>query len=218
MLITVDVVVDLVCPWCYIGKRNLEAAARLVQAQRPEVQVAYRWLPFFLNPETPTEGEPYLPFLEQKFGGPEAVERIQARVRDAGRAAGIDFAFERIAVRPSSLGGHRMIQRLQAMEAAPQAVDCLVERLFAGYFLLGENIGDPAVLQRIAEDCGQYDAATHAFLASAAGSEAVLRMAGEAQAAGIGGVPFFIINGHSAQAGAQPPELLAEAMLASIAG
>jgi predicted DsbA family dithiol-disulfide isomerase len=101
--ITIDIVSDVVCPWCFIGKRHLDAA--LAQFGQP---VTLRWLPFFLNPDTPPEGEPYRPFLEKKFGGPEALAGIWGRVREAGHKTGIAFEFEKIILRANTLAAHRL--------------------------------------------------------------------------------------------------------------
>jgi predicted DsbA family dithiol-disulfide isomerase len=139
--LTIDVVSDVVCPWCFIGKRRLEAALRELKNERPDVAPRIRWLPFFLNPDTLEAGEPYRPFLERKFGGPEKLAQIWTQISEAGRTAGIDFAFERIETRANTLKAHRLIHRAQARGEA----DALVERLFAAQFLHGENVGDAAV-------------------------------------------------------------------------
>ena len=178
--LVIDVVSDVVCPWCFIGKRRLEAALRELKDARPDVVPRLRWLPFFLNPDTPEAGEPYRPFLERKFGGPEKLAQIWAQISEAGRSAGIDFAFERIGTRANTLKAHRLIHRAQARGDA----DALVERLFAAQFLHGENVGAAAVR---------------------AGFE-------RAQQMGISGVPFFILAGRYGVGGAQPPELMLDAL------
>ena len=213
MVLTIDVISDVVCPWCFIGKRRLEAALRELRAERPDVVPTIRWLPYFLNPDTPEEGQPYRPFLERKFGGPERLAQIWAQIAEAGRTAGIAFAFERIEVRANTLRAHRLIHRAQRDGDA----GALVERLFAAQFLQGENLGEAAVLARLAAECGEDEAAALAYLQSGEDAEAVRDEAARAQRLGINGVPFFILAGRYGVAGAQPPEVLLEALRQSLA-
>ena len=149
-MLTVDIGADIVCPWCFIGKRRIETAIAMVRRERPDFACQTRWRPFFLNPDTPPEGEPYLPFLERKFGSRAAVEALFQRVRDAGQAYGIAYAFERIALRANTLRAHRLIRWAQRQGPA----DALVERLFVAQFQRGEPVGDIAVLAGIAGECG----------------------------------------------------------------
>jgi predicted DsbA family dithiol-disulfide isomerase len=210
--LTIDIVSDVVCPWCFIGKRRMEAALRELGKERPDVAPRIRWLPYFLNPDTPEEGEPYRPFLERKFGGPEKLAQIQAHVAEAGRTAGIDFAFERIALRANTLRAHRLIHRAQKTGNA----DALVERLFAAHFLLGENVGDAAVLARLAGECGEDESAALAYLLSGEDAAEVRAQAERGQRMGISGVPFFILDGRLGIGGAQPPEVLLDALRQSL--
>lgn len=210
----IDVVSDVVCPWCFIGKRRLEAALRALKDERPEVVPRIRWLPFFLNPDTPEAGEPYRPFLERKFGGPEKLAQIWAQVSEAGRTAGIDFAFERIEQRANTLKAHRLIHRAQQSGDA----DALVERLFAAQFLDGRHVGDAAVLARLAAECGEDEAATLAYLSSDQDAAAVRAQFERAQQMGIGGVPFFILAGRLGVGGAQPPEPMLDALRQALQG
>ena len=204
----IDIVSDVVCPWCFIGKRRLEAALRELKNERPDVAPRIRWLPFFLNPDTLEAGEPYRPFLERKFGGPEKLAQIWTQISEAGRTAGIDFAFERIETRANTLKAHRLIHRAQARGDA----DALVERLFAAQFLRGENVGDAAVLARLAAECGEGEAETLAYLRSDEDAAAVRAGFERAQQMGITGVPFFILAGRYGVGGAQPPELMLDAL------
>jgi predicted DsbA family dithiol-disulfide isomerase len=208
MNLTIDIVSDVVCPWCFIGKRRLEAALAMLAGERPEAAVTIRWLPYFLNPDTPPEGEPYRPFLEKKFGGAAQVDALLARVAEAGRSAGIAFAFERIRLRANTLNAHRLIHRLQLRGLG----DAVVERLFAAHFLNGQHVGDLDVLADIAAACGDDRAAARAYLAAEEDAETIRAQARQAQASGIGGVPHFVFNGRIALGGAQAPE----AMLATI--
>ena len=201
---TIDIVSDVVCPWCFIGKRQLDAA--LAQGQQP---VSIRWLPFFLNPDTPAAGEPYRPFLEQKFGGAAAVEKLWARVGQAGANAGIAFAFEKIVLRANTLAAHRLIHRFQQRGGDTQA---LVEGIFSAGFRDGRFIGDPAVLADLAAQCGAGREQTLAYLHSDEDAAEVLSQAARIRQRGIDGVPFFIFNGKLALSGAQPPEVLLDAL------
>ncbi len=206
--LAIDIVSDVVCPWCFIGKRRLEDALRRLRAERPDVAPTIRWLPYFLNPDTPDSGEPYRPFLERKFGGPEKLAQLWAQIAAAGRTAGIEFAFERIEVRANTLRAHRLIHRAQEKGHA----DALVERLFAAQFLQGENVGDAAVLARLAGECGDDEAAALAYLRSEADAGAVRAQVERAQRMGVTGVPFFIFAGRYGIGGAQPPEVLLDAL------
>jgi hypothetical protein len=120
-MLTIEIVSDVVCPWCFIGTRRLETAIALVRDQIPDFTYQTRWLPFFLNPDTPPEGEPYLPFLERKFGSRAAVEALFGRIREAGRAYGIDYAFEKIELRANTLRAHRLIHWAQQRRCAGRA-------------------------------------------------------------------------------------------------
>ena len=210
--LAIDIVSDVVCPWCFIGKRRLEAALRELKSERPDVAPRIRWLPYFLNPDTPVEGEPYRPFLERKFGGPEKLAQLWSQIAAAGRTAGIAFAFERIELRANTLRAHRLIHRAQKAGNA----DALVERLFAAHFLNGENIGDAGVLARLAGECGDDEAAALAYLQSEVDADEVRAEAGRGQRMGITGVPFFILAGRLGVGGAQPPEVLLDALRQSL--
>lgn len=204
----IDIVSDVVCPWCFIGKRRLALALDLLRAERPDLDVTVRWLPFFLNPNTPAAGEPYRPFLEKKFGGPAQVEALLDRVRAAGRSVGLDFAFEKIEVRANTLQAHRLLHWAQQRGDA----DALVERLFAAHFQNGEHVGDPATLQRIAVECGYPAAEVAAYLASDADADTVRALERHDREIGVSSVPTFIFGGSQAISGAETPALLAEAM------
>lgn len=205
-MLRIDIVSDIVCPWCFIGKRRLEMAIALVRGTHPEFTCHTRWLPFFLNPDTPPEGEPYLPFLERKFGGRAPVDALFARVRDAGRAYGLDYAFEKIALRANTLRAHRLIHWAQQQGAA----DALVERLFVAQFQRGEYVGDIALLADIAASCGYDREAVRNYLLS--GEDEALIRARERQlrAMGVSMVPTFILPGNQAIVGAEDPAILAE--------
>ncbi len=208
-MFTIEIVADVVCPWCFIGTRRLAAAVALVRQERPSFQFRKHWLPFFLNPDTPPEGEPYLPFLEKKFGGRAQVEALFSRVREAGKAWGIDFAFQKIPYRANTLKAHRLIHRAQTVDPDPAKIDALIERLYVAHFQRGEPIGNIDVLTSCAAECG-YDAPTiRDYLASNADEEVVKGKAAEVQALGINQVPTFILPGRRIIVGAEDPAILA---------
>jgi len=202
----VDIVSDVVCPWCYIGKRRLEAAL----ATRAGPPPAVRWHPFQLNPDIPAGGVDRRSYLEQKFGGPERARDVYARVEAAGREVGIAFRFERIDRQPNTSDAHRLIA--WAQKVAPASADRLVERLFRAYFTEGVDIGVVDELARLAGESGCDPEAARAHLESAAGREELAEADSRMKSMGIGGVPFFIFNRRVAVSGAQPPEVLADAL------
>ncbi|WP_342642259.1 DsbA family oxidoreductase [Rhodoligotrophos ferricapiens] len=199
---TIDVVSDVVCPWCYVGKRRLSAAIAL----RPDVQIAVRWHPFQLDPTIPAEGVDRKAYLARKFGSEERVAEIHEQIKAAGESVGISFAFDLIARSPNTLSAHRLIH------AAPTAdiQDRLVERLFALYFTEGRDIGNAIVLADAAADAGLERAAAAQLIAGDDGLNAVRQEISAAQNAGIRGVPCFIFGQRYAVSGAQPPELMAD--------
>ena len=211
-MLTIDVVSDVVCPWCFIGKRHLDRALELWRAEQPQGAVAVRWHPFFLNPDTPESGEPYRPFLEKKFGGPQKLAEIWQRISEAGRTAGIEFAFEKIELRANTLNAHRLIHHAQKLGPDGSAVNRLIEGLFTAQFLAGRYIGDRTVLATVAGECGMDRDAVQRYLDSAEDTDEVRAAAMEMQRKGISGVPFFIFNKRLAASGAQPPEALLQAM------
>ena len=205
----IAIVADFVCPWCFIGKRRLERAVALVRAVRPDFAYSTQWKPFFLNPNTPPEGEPYLPFLIAKFGSQEAVEALFQRVREAGEPYGLSYAFEKIALRANTLQAHRLLRWAQRQGNA----DALVERLFEAQFQNGEAIGDKETLVRLAGECGYERSAASAYLGS---SEDVAELRAEEKSIrdlGIRLVPTFILPGNEVIVGAEDPRVLAAAIL-----
>lgn len=207
----IDVISDVVCPWCDVGKHRLDEMLLSLQAVRPEVEPVLRWFPFFLNPDTPPEGEPYRPFLERKFGGAAAVDAMHARLAEVGAEAGVAFEFERMTVRPNTLRAHRLIHRAQIEGLDTNA---LVDALFAGHFVDGKNISDLETLHAIASEAGIKDARD--WLAGDEAVDAVLGLDRKVRDLGVSGVPFFIFNGEVAISGAQPVGMMLEAALRSL--
>lgn len=208
-MIKIDIVADIVCPWCFIGKRRLERALAMVRRNVPDFRCETRWRPFFLNPDTPPEGEPYLPFLEHKFGGRAQVEALFDGVRAAGRAYEVDYAFEKIALRANTLQAHRLLHWAQQRGNA----DALTERLFVAQFQRGEHVGDRATLIKIGVECGYPAPELETYLYSEDSTDAVNEDARRIRAMGIRMVPTFILNGEQVIVGAEEPTVLATAIL-----
>jgi predicted DsbA family dithiol-disulfide isomerase len=206
----VDVISDVVCPWCYIGKRKLEAAIAELGSREAGTAVAVRWHPFQLNPDIPRAGIPRAEYLEAKFGGKARAGGIYARVKQVGEEVGIPFDFDRIVRQPNTLDAHRLIAWAQKRGEA-RARDDLVERLFHAYFIDGRDIGDRDELARIAGEAGFSSDDARAMLASDQESREALAEDREAREVGVGGVPFFIFNGRTAVSGAHDPDTLLKA-------
>ena len=212
--LTIDVVSDVVCPWCYIGKRRLEGALAQWAAAHPDAPApVVQWRPFQLNPDLPRGGADRRSYLERKFGGAERAAEIYARVEAAGREVGIWFEFERIERQPNTLDAHRLLAWAQGLDAVKAMR--LVEDLFRAYFTQGVDIGNIEQLSRIAAQAGFDAYGATAMLTSGEGRAAVAAADQRARAMGVTGVPLFIFNQRVAVSGAQPPKVLAEAMLQS---
>src|SRR5574343_840837 len=191
-MLTIEIVSDVVCPWCYIGLRRLAAAIEQVRAEYdPAFACQKIWRPFFLNPDTPPEGEPYLPFLIAKFGSAEVVNALFDRVRQAGAVYGLTYAFEKIARRDNTLQAHRLIHWAQQRGDAER----LVEQLFCAQFQRGEAVGDPAVLIAIATACGYPAEEVAAYLRSDSDEDVVRIMEARIRELGIRQVRTFIVGG-----------------------
>ena len=203
-MVTIDVVSDVMCPWCYIGKRRLEAAV----AALPDAALDVHWRPFQLDATIPPEGMDRRMYLERKFGGAEAAERVYAPVRAAGEAEAIPFAFDRIRRSPNTINAHRLIR--WAGQAGLQ--EEMVERLFRLYFIEGGDLTDISVLAKAAAEAGMEHEVAERLLASEAGIAEVRADIEAAQNMGITGVPTFIVGGRYAVVGAQPADVLADAI------
>jgi predicted DsbA family dithiol-disulfide isomerase len=206
--LTVDIVSDVVCPWCFVGMRRLGAALMTIGSAEPDARMRVRWHPFQLNPGLPPGGVDRRAYLEAKFGGPDRAAEVYARVRAAGESVGIRFDFDRIAIQPNTQDAHRLIAWAQSqVDANP-----LVERLFRAYFNDGADVGDRSLLAALAGEAGLDAAAARAFLDSDLGIAEVAAADRQAREMGIGGVPFFVFNGRIAVSGAQAPEVLVDAI------
>jgi predicted DsbA family dithiol-disulfide isomerase len=202
MPLTVDVISDVICPWCYIGKRRLEKA---IAAQGEPVKV--RWLPFQLNPTMLKEGISRREYRIKNFGSWEHSQELDARVIAVGKEEGIDFAFNRIERTPNTLDAHRLI-----WFADKEGVqDAVVEALFRAYFIDGRDISNGQVLIDVVAGAGLDRLRADAMLNGDDGMEA-LKEAGElSRRHHVDGVPFFIVNGQITLSGAQQPETFLEA-------
>jgi predicted DsbA family dithiol-disulfide isomerase len=206
--LTIDVISDVVCPWCFIGRRRLGMALAQFAATEPRVRPLVSWHPFQLNPDLPPEGIDRRVYLAEKFGGAHRAADIYERVRAAGAGVGIEFAFDKIARQPNTLDAHRLISWAQAQGSAEE----LVERLFRAYFLEGRFIGDLDALAAIAGEAGLSAEAARGYLASSEGADAIAQMDRRVRELGVTGVPFFIFGGRLAVSGAQEPAVLAGAV------
>jgi predicted DsbA family dithiol-disulfide isomerase len=202
--VTIDVVSDVVCPWCFIGKRRLEKALAL----KPDIPVEVRYHPYFLNPWVPREGMSRDDYLTTKFGSPERYQGIAGRVAAAAAAEGLTYAVDKMKRQPNTLDCHRLILWAQSSGKAAQ----MKQRLMDLYFTDGADLSDREVLVRAAADIGMDAAQTRDMLASDADVQRVENEANAAKDAGIDGVPTFILGGVAAVSGAQSPEVLANAI------
>ncbi|HXN06320.1 MAG TPA: DsbA family oxidoreductase [Nitrospiria bacterium] len=202
-VLKIEIVSDVVCPWCFIGKRRLEKALTLIS--RPsEVNIA--WKPFELNPGLPKEGVDRKQYMMAKFGDLEEVEAIHNHVRQAAASAGLDFEFDHIARVPNTFDAHRLI----GFSGQAGLQNQVVEGLFRAVFLEGKFIGDHEVLSKIGASAGLARSKVKDFLASDDGADNVRSEIREAIQRGVQGVPNFRINNRYVIGGAQPPEVIAE--------
>lgn len=202
--LTVDIVSDVVCPWCYLGSKHLARALLL----RPALDVSVNWRPFQLDPAVPAGGLDRKTYLLQKLGDQARIDAIHARLAELGREQGIDFRFDRITRAPNTLDAHRLIRWAQPSGAQ----GAVAERLFALYFTEGADIGDPAVLRAVAESAGLDGDVVATRLSGEWDKQEVADEIAVAARLGVTGVPFFIVDGRYGVAGAQPAEALAEVL------
>jgi predicted DsbA family dithiol-disulfide isomerase len=207
MNLAVDVISDVICPWCWIGKRRLEKA---IAAQQHDVRV--HWLPFQLNPTMPREGIDRREYRTRKFGSWERSLELESRVVSVGEAEGIHFAFDRIERTPNTVDAHRLIWL-----ADKQGVqDAVVEALFRAYFIEGQDIGNRQVLIDVVAEAGLNREQAEAVLNSDEGMEAIKEAGEMARRFRVEGVPFFVVNGKVTLSGAQQPDAFLDAFRESV--
>jgi len=207
-VLPIDMVSDVVCPWCFIGKRRLEKAIAL----RPDIAVEVRFRPYFLNPWVPREGMSREEYLTTKFGSPERYRAIAERVARAAAAEGLTYNLDNIKRQPNTLDCHRLI--LWAGESAAR----MKQRLMELYFAEGGDLTDRDVLVAAAAECDLDAEWVRQRLAGQDDVERVTREAESAKEAGIDGVPCFVFGGRVAVQGAQAPEHLAQAIAHAVDG
>ena len=204
--LSIDVFADPVCPWCWIGKRRLEAAL----ASRPDLDAVVRWLPFQLDPTIPAEGLDRAEYLENKFGDDEKVRAMHEQLAAVGRDEGLALLFGDISRAPNTLDAHRAIRF--AAEEGLVAQGALIERLFEAYFTEGEDISDLGVIERAAEEAGLDSDTLRERLETDEDAALVREEIQRARAIGVEGVPCFIFENKLVVMGAHPPEVLVEAI------
>ncbi len=198
--LTIEVVHDLVCPWCFLGVRRLMRTMR----RRPDLLFDLVWRPFLLNPDMPRGGMSRPDYVVRKFGGEDRARRLYASITDIGRGEGVLFRFDRVRRTPSSIDAHRLVR----FAARYGCADQVVEALFSAHFTDGRDIGDPAVLVAVAEACGLDGLAVARFLPTEDETDLVHADNLRAHRLGINGVPCFVVGGRHAIAGAQEPEVI----------
>lgn len=205
--ITVDIVSDVVCPWCYLGKARIEQAIANLEG---EVTVEVNWRPYQLNPDIPPEGVDHKSYLAAKLGGQAAVDRAHETLSGLGRESGITFNFDEVKISPNTLDAHRLL-RWAAIEGTDHQ-NRTADLLFKANFEEGLNVGDRAVLLDIAEKAGLDRAVVSTLLATDADKDTVTEEIGLAREMGVNGVPCFILDKKYAVMGAQSVDVLTNAL------
>jgi predicted DsbA family dithiol-disulfide isomerase len=198
--LTIEVVHDLVCPWCFLGVRRLMRTMR----RRPDLLFDLVWRPFLLNPDMPRGGMSRPDYVVRKFGGEDRARRLYASITEIGRGEGVPFRFDRVRRTPSSIDAHRLVRFADRYGCA----DAMVEALFSAHFTDGRDIGNHAVLVAVAEACGLDGTAVNRFLPTEEETDLVHADNLRAHRLGINGVPCFVVGGRHAIAGAQEPEVI----------
>jgi predicted DsbA family dithiol-disulfide isomerase len=202
-ILTIDIVSDVVCPWCYLGEKRLEAV--LADEPRP---VAVRWRPYQLDPTIPEGGLDRAEYMAKKFGKSGRLQAAHDNLVRLGAEVGLPFAFDKIKKAPNTLDAHRVIRWASSAGVQGKVVD----RLFKAYFVEGRDIGDRGVLIDIAGECGLDPKLVEELLAEGADVDVVREEIAQAQAIGVSGVPFFIFAGRLGVPGAQEPSVLRRAI------
>lgn len=204
-VLSIEVFFDFICPWCLIGQAHLQRALEQLRREQPEVEVSLHWRGVQLLPQMARTGQPFEAFYRKRLGSDEAVRLRQAQVRAAAEAAGVDIDFARISRMPNTADAHRLLQRAVAL-GSPEQAQALLARLFAAYFQQGKDLGDPITLLHIARACGLEPAQ----VADCLRGDASPFIGANDRAAD--GVPCFRFNQRLRVSGAQPVEVLLQAM------
>lgn len=202
--IQIDIISDVMCPWCLVGKRRFEKAL----AMRPDIAVDVRWRPYQLDPTIPAAGIDRQEYLSNKFGGPDRAREIYRSIEQAGEDEGIPFAFDKITKSPNTINAHRVI-RWASSEGCQDAV---VERLFEMFFIEGRDIGDSSVLREAAVEAGMDEELVTRLLATEEDRDLVEKEIALAREMGVNGVPCFIVANKYVVMGAEQPETIAGAL------
>jgi predicted DsbA family dithiol-disulfide isomerase len=198
--LSIEIVHDLVCPWCFLGVRRLTRTLR----RRPDLLFDLSWRPFLLNPDMPRVGMARPDYVIRKFGGEDRARRLYASITEIGRVEGVQFRFDRIRRTPSSVDAHRLVRWAARFGRASETV----EALFSAHFTDGLDIGDLQVLASVGHAVGLDTAAARRHLAGDEDVDVIHADNLRAQRLGINGVPCFVIAGRHAIAGAQEPEVI----------
>jgi predicted DsbA family dithiol-disulfide isomerase len=202
----IDIVSDAICPWCYIGKRQLERA--LAALEKEELHFSVHWNPFQLNPDMPKEGRDRMAYRAQKFGSAERAHELDERVANAAAAVGLQFRQDLMLRTPNTLDAHRLI-----WFAGREGVqDAVMEAVFKAYFTQGRDIGDRDVLADCAVEGGLDRTTVADFLAGETAANEMLAADRAAREAGVNGVPSFFLDGYGLFSGAMPAETISEAL------
>lgn len=204
--LSVDIVSDVVCPWCYIGQRRLERAAETLA----DIDVAVHWRPYQLDPTIPAGGVDRKAYMEKKFGSDGRIRQMHERIEALGAAEGIAFDFDAIKVSPNTLDAHRVVR--WAANAGPGIQNRLVKRLFQLYFEQGADVGDHAVLTQAAREAGMDASVVESLLPTDADRDATVSEIATAARMGVTGVPCYLLEGRYAVMGAQDSAVLADAV------
>ena len=200
----IQIIFDPGCPWCYIGKRQLERAL----AMRPSILPQLEWWPFLLNPDLPPEGIDRTTYLIRKFGSEARVGRIHVAIADVGKSVGIEFAFDRIRRTPNTVNAHRLVR----LARVHQKADRMIEALFYNHFVRARDIGDINVLIQIGSELDLDLRLLRLYLRTETDLASIYSENARAHRLGINGVPAFVFNDSLVTCGAQEPNVLARIM------
>jgi predicted DsbA family dithiol-disulfide isomerase len=205
--LSIDIISDVVCPWCYLGQRRLQLALEQLAGS---VSADIAWKPYQLDPNVPPEGIDTFDYLAKRIGGADQVRKSHAMLNTLGAEIGLPFALDKAKIFPNTMDAHRLIH--WAGLVSPAVQDKVARALFAANFVGGENVADHAVLLKIATDAGMDRGKVETLLAGEEDRDVIEAEIVEAQRMGVSGVPFFVVNGKYAISGAQGVEVFVNAL------